>query len=196
MVKKANKDRTIESASKAFCGEIEIPGGVDVRIEGDKVFVSGEKGCNERVLRDARIKIEKGDKSVFIKLKEGLKFGKKDKMMINTFSAHIRNLVDGARKGYVGKLKICSGHFPMAVGVEGRDIVIKNFFGERVPRRVRVMEGVNVKVEGDIIVVKGVDKEKVGQSMARIEQATRITNRDRRIFMDGIWITSKPEVEK
>jgi large subunit ribosomal protein L6 len=79
----------------------------------------------------------------------------------------------------------------MNVSVAGSELIIKNFYGEKVPRRSRIVQGVTVKVEGDVVKVEGCDIEKVGQTAANMEKATRITNRDRRIFQDGLWITSK-----
>ena len=46
-------------------------------------------------------------------------------------------------------------------------------------------------IKGDIIIVEGIDKELAGQTAARIEQSTRITNKDRRVFQDGCYITDK-----
>jgi large subunit ribosomal protein L6 len=48
-----------------------------------------------------------------------------------------------------------------------------------------------VKVEGDIVLVESCDKELAGQTAADIEQLTRISNRDKRIFQDGIWLTER-----
>ena len=77
------------------------------------------------------------------------------------------------------------------VSLDNNKLIIKNFFGEKVPRKAKILEGVDVKIEGDIITVTGVDKEKVGQTSANMEKSTRITNRDRRVFMDGIYIIDK-----
>ena len=41
------------------------------------------------------------------------------------------------------------------------------------------------------VVVKGADREKVGQTAANIERACRIKKRDRRVFQDGVYIVSK-----
>ena len=41
------------------------------------------------------------------------------------------------------------------------------------------------------VVVRGADREKVGQTAANIERACRIKKRDRRVFQDGIYIVSK-----
>ena len=50
---------------------------------------------------------------------------------------------------------------------------------------------VEIKLNGDEIIVKGIDKETVGNIAGRIEQLTRITDRDRRKFQDGIFIIEK-----
>jgi len=51
---------------------------------------------------------------------------------------------------------------------------------------------VEVRVENKTdVVVKGADREKVGQTAANIERACRIKKRDRRVFQDGVYIVSK-----
>ncbi len=119
------------------------------------------------------------------------KASKKEKTIVGTFTAHIRNLVNGVQQQHVYKLKICSGHFPMTVTVAGQELLIKNFLGESVPRRISLEPGVSVKIQDKDIIVSSPDKELAGKTAAGIEQACRITNRDRRIFMDGIWLTEK-----
>jgi large subunit ribosomal protein L6 len=79
----------------------------------------------------------------------------------------------------------------MNVSVSGDTFAIKNFLGEKVPRTLKIKEGVTVKVEGTDVTVESTDIEKAGQVAADIEQLTRITNRDIRIFQDGIYIVEK-----
>jgi large subunit ribosomal protein L6 len=173
---------------KDIIEKIEIPEGVNVEIEGYMIKVKGPKGENQRVLKCPKIEIKKENKSIAIISKKPTK---REKKMVFTFKAHINNLLKGVKEGFVYKLKICSSHFPMNASVDGNIVLIKNFFGEKVPRKAVILEGVNVKVEGDIIIVEGVDKEKVGQTSANIEKATKIKNRDRRVFQDGVYIISK-----
>ncbi len=119
------------------------------------------------------------------------KANKKGKKVIETFKAHIKNLLKGVSEGHKYLLKICSGHFPMAVSSTKEEITIKNFLGEKVPRKLKIKEGAIVKVEGDQIVVEGSNKEIAGQVSADIEQLTRRPGYDSRIFQDGIWLVSK-----
>jgi large subunit ribosomal protein L6 len=170
--------------------EIEIPEGVDVSIDGNLVKVRGPKGENERLLANPKIKIEKRENKVVV---SAVKATKRDKRTVGTFESHITNLIIGVKEGFVYKLKICSGHFPMNVSATKEELIVKNFLGETIPRKLRLKKGADVKVEGDVVNVESVDKEIAGQTAADIEQLTRITNRDRRIFQDGIWITDKCE---
>ena len=119
---------------------------------------------------------------------------KKAKRMANTFRAHIENMIIGVTDGFEYQLKICSGHFPMNVSKEGNKIVIKNFLGEKVPREANILDGVEANIEQEVITIKGISIESVGQTAANLEQSTKIKNRDRRRFQDGIFITSKRSV--
>lgn len=170
--------------------EIKVPEGVSVSIDSGKVTVTGPKGSLSREMIAHNVDItSEADKIMLTSLKPS----KKEKMILGTFSAHIKNMVKGVMHGYTYKLKVSSGHFPIAVSIKGNVFEIKNFFGERKPRNAKILDDVKVAIHGEIIEVTGVDLEKVSQTSANIEQATRITNRDKRVFMDRINIISKDE---
>ena len=169
--------------------KIEIPQGVTVALnEGGLIIVKGPKGENKRVIRDAKVKFEIKDNKVMLRV---AKASKKEKSVINTYCKHIQNMIKGVIEGYVYKLKICSGHFPMNVSVSGNKLIVKNFLGEKYPRTLDLKEGAKVNVEGNIISVEGIDREICGQTAGDIENLMRITSRDRRIFQDGIYIIEK-----
>ena len=108
--------------------------------------------------------------------------------------AHIKNMFEGVKNGFEYRMKISHVHFPMNVSIDGNRLVIKNFLGQKEDRYAKILEGVEVKVEGDEVVIMGIDKEKVGQTMGNIEKATKLhTRRDRRIFSDGIFLISRGE---
>ena len=172
--------------------EIEIPDGVDVTLDETSITIKGPRGEIKRRSVYPGLKISKDDSLVSFEIKNA---SKREKMMMKTLEAHIRNMIEGVKDGFIYKLKICSGHFPMTVTHEGNQIVIKNFLGERISRISKVLEGVTVKLEKDIIELSGHDKEVVGQTAANLERATKIKNRDRRRFQDGIFIIEKSGVE-
>jgi len=117
---------------------------------------------------------------------------KREAKMVGTIVAHITNMIRGVGEGFVYVLEICNVHFPMNVKVEGDKVVIKSFLGESVDRFAKILPNVEVKVEGNFVNVESYDKELAGQTAANIEKATKVTGRDRRIFQDGIFIVEKP----
>lgn len=179
-------------AKKIHVGKLRIPEGTEVGIDGNTIIVKGKTGEMKRTFLNPRILFIKNRDELSIMCREDIKFSSRDKMFINTYRAHIKNLFRGANGGFSAKLKVCSGHFPMNVSLSGNVLSIKNFLGEKTPRTVSIFDGVKIEIAGDEIVVKGADKELVGQMAAKIEQTTRITNRDRRIFQDGCFIIKKP----
>lgn len=173
--------------------EIPIPENVSIEIEGKKVKVTGPKGTLERDFGFAH--------NVLIKAEEGrivletFFANRSQRALFYSVSSHIENMIRGVLKGWRYKLKVVSSHFPVTVKVVGNEVVIENFLGERYPRKAKVLEGVKVKVEGKDIIVEGIDIEKVAQTAANIEKATRIKDKDRRIFVDGIYIYEKGVIE-
>lgn len=178
----------IKMVKKEIKVEIEIPEGVTVEIDKGTFKVKGKVGEMEKKLFNPKISLIKEDKKIVI---ESKKSTKREQKVVNSFKAHINNMLKGSNEGYQYKLKICSGHFPMNVSVKYKEFIVKNFFGEKIPRILTLKENVNVKVEGDIVVVDSVSKELAGQVAADIEKLTRRTQYDTRIFQDGIWIIEK-----
>ena len=168
--------------------KIEIPEGVEVSIVGDKIIAKKGDKMNEREFDFGKMKVEKKGNEIIL---ENKKASKNEKRNINTTAAHIKNMIKGVQEKFEYKLKVCFSHFPITVEVKGDEALVKNFLGERYPRVVRIPKGANVDVDKEIITVSASDKEIAGQAAANFENVTRIVNRDRRIFQDGIFITSK-----
>ena len=175
---------------KEIVKKVKIPEGVSFEMNGNIMKISGPKGIIGKKNLEKNIEIKKEGGFVIVR---SLKVNKKGKRSAGTLFSIIRNCLRGVQEGYEYKLKICSGHFPMNVSVTGKEIIIKNFLGEKHPRRCVVKGDVEVKLNKEEISIRGIDREVTGQAAAAIEQTTRITNKDRRIFQDGIYITSKPE---
>jgi large subunit ribosomal protein L6 len=174
-----------------YRGEVEIPKGVSVRLEDGVISVSGKKGTLNREfgLRKG-IKIDLDGNKVIISAKSPKK---QIRALAGTTSGHISNMITGVMKGYKYQLKIYYLHFPMNVSVEKDKVTIKNFLGEKYPRKARIVgENTKVDVKGQDIYVYGPDKGAVGQTTANIEQATKIAGfKDPRVFQDGIFRVSK-----
>lgn len=168
---------------------IEIPSGVNASLNSG-LTVSGQKGTVKRSFKMHNIKITiDGNK---IKL-SAEKSSKNEKKILYALLGHIKNMIKGVQEGYVYKLQVCSVHFPITVAIDkaSNTLVIKNFIGEAQPRKAKLLPNTDVKVEEDIITVESPDIEAAGQTAANIEMATRVKNKDRRVFQDGIWIISK-----
>jgi large subunit ribosomal protein L6 len=176
-----------------YVAEVEVPQEVRVTVDGLRVTVEGPKGKLERDFSHAKgVSIRQNENKVVV---EAFNADRRKKALVGTIAAHIRNMITGVTKGYRYKLKIVFSHFPISVEVKGNQVIIKNFLGEKAPRRANILEGVSVKVVDRDIIVEGIDIEKVGQTAANIELATKIGEFDRRVFMDGIYIYERGVAE-
>lgn len=168
--------------------KVSFPEGVEVKVAEGIVHVKGRKGELSRRMVHPKIRLEvKGSELLF----SAKKATKREKRMIGTFKAHVKNMMRGVCEEHVYKLKVCSGHFPMNVSVSGNEFVVKNFMGETIPRKIQLKPGVEVKVEGNDVTIKSINKELAGQTALVIEKLTKRPGFDNRIFQDGIYIYIK-----
>jgi len=168
---------------------VELAEGVSASLDGANVTIDGPNGSLTREFRHQRVHILQDGSGLIIRCDLPRR---KEKAIAGTWAAHLRNMVKGVTDGFTYTLKAFYSHFPMTIKVESNELVVNNYFGERVPRRAALLPGVDVKVQNKVeIVVSGADKEKVGQTAANIERCATVKQRDRRVFQDGIYLLEK-----
>jgi large subunit ribosomal protein L6 len=167
---------------------IHVPQGVQVTITGSTLKVKGKNGELARAFPGQGITVKKEGENVVVHADLPRK---KQRALVGTYGAHIRNMVKGSVENYEYKMKICYSHFPIKTKIQGSTFLIENFLGERTGRKARIMGATKVKVTGEEVSLTGPNVEDVSQTAANIEQATAIRGFDPRVFQDGIYITSK-----
>jgi len=169
-----------------------IPEGVQLTIDGRKIKATGPKGTLEEDFSHMPVHfaLDGGSLRVYSEWAR-----KREVALVGTALAHVRNMVRGVTKGYTYKLKIVYAHFPVTVKVQDKDrkLTIENFTGEKTPRTVRIVGSAKVKVVSDEVHVQGSRLQDVSQTAANIQNATKIKDKDQRVFLDGIYIFEKSE---
>ena len=145
---------------------IAIPAGVTVEIaENNNVTVKGPKGTLVRALApEMEIKIEDGH--VVVTRPNDLK---KMKSLHGLTRTLIHNMVVGVTEGYTKKLEVNGVGY--RAQKQGKKLVLS--LGYSHPVEMEDPEGLESAVDGNKIVVKGIDKEKVGQYAAEIREKRR-----------------------
>ena len=140
---------------------IAVPAGVTVEIaENNKVTVKGPKGTLERVL-PSEMNISKDGETVVVTRPNDLK---KMKSLHGLTRTLINNMVVGVSTGYEKKLEVNGVGYKAAKA--GNKLTLS--LGYSHPVEMIDPEGLESVVEGNVITVKGIDKEKVGQYAAEI----------------------------
>lgn len=168
--------------------EVALPDGVAASVSGRVLSLKGPKGETSREIREPNVAVSVESGKVVIASAKG---SKREKKIAGSLRAHIVNMIRGVTEGHTYRLKICFTHFPVTATVSGRKFIVKNFFGEKTPRELELPADVKVKVEGAEIVMESASRESVGQAAASVEQLTKRSNYDTRVFADGIYITVK-----
>ncbi len=145
---------------------IAIPAGVTVDVaENNTITVKGPKGTLTRVLSpEMEIKVEGAE--VVVNRPNDLKRSKSLHGLTRTL---INNMVVGVTQGYEKALEINGVGYRAAK--EGKKLVLN--LGYSHPVNMTDPDGIESTVDNNRIVVKGIDKEKVGQYAAEIRDKRR-----------------------
>jgi large subunit ribosomal protein L6 len=139
---------------------VELPQGVTATLASGSVTIKGAKGSLSLPL-GAGVSVVQTDKRLEIKFSEpGLA-----RTRAGATRAHLANMVRGVTKGYEKKLELVGVGF--RAQVQGKNLNLTLGFSH--PVSVAIPEGINIETPSQTeIVVKGIDRQKVGQMAAEI----------------------------
>jgi len=139
---------------------VELPQGVTATLASGSVTIKGAKGSLSLPL-GAGVSVVQTDKKLEIKFSEpGLA-----RTRAGATRAHLANMVRGVTKGYEKKLELVGVGF--RAQVQGKNLNLTLGFSH--PVSVAIPEGINIETPSQTeIVVKGIDRQKVGQVAAEI----------------------------
>jgi len=140
---------------------VELPKGVEMNLSADGLMVKGPKGELSLTLnREVGLTIEDGKAE--IAAKSGSKFAN---AMAGTTRALVQNMVTGVSDGFERKLELVGVGY--RAKAQGKKLNLTLGFSH--PVDYPVPEGIDIETPSQTeIVVKGVDKQKVGQVAAEI----------------------------
>ncbi len=145
---------------------IAIPAEVTVDIaENNHVTVKGPKGTLEKTL-PAEMEISMEEGNLVVKRPNDIK---KMKSLHGLTRSLLNNMVTGVTSGYEKKLEVNGVGY--RANKQGKKLVLN--LGYSHPVEMEDPEGIESKVEGNVITVSGIDKEKVGQFAAEIRDKRR-----------------------
>ena len=138
-----------------------IPDGVTVKLTGQNLSVKGPKGELSLAISSA-VKVALEDKKITLTIGKATK---ESKSLWGTTRMLAGNMVKGVTEGFEKKLEIQGIGFKAAL--EGKNKIVLNV-GFTHPVELTAPQGVEFKIEKNIVTISGIDKQKVGQIAAEI----------------------------
>lgn len=145
---------------------IAIPSGVEVKLDGTKLTVKGPKGTLEKEIHpDMNITIAENEIVV-----ERPTDNKEHRALHGTTRSVISNMVEGVSKGFEKGLELVGVGY--RANKSGNKVVLN--VGYSHPVEIEPIDGIELDVPSQTsIVVKGIDKERVGQVAAEIRSVRK-----------------------
>jgi large subunit ribosomal protein L6 len=139
---------------------VELPAGVTATIVADAVTIKGAKGSLSLPLSSG-VSVVQTDKKLQIQFDAQ----QTARTRAGATRAHLANMVRGVTRGYEKKLELVGVGF--RAQVQGKNLLLTLGFSH--PVNVPIPEGINIETPSQTeIMVKGIDRQKVGQVAAEI----------------------------
>lgn len=134
---------------------IEIPAGVEVKVEGEEITAKGPKGSLVQKLMDG-IELNQEGTSLMVQ-------GSAKSQFIGLYWALVSNMVKGVSAGFEKHLQLIGVGY--RANVQGSDVEMQVGYSNPIKRA--IPEGLDVKVEKNTnVTISGIDKQRVGQFAA------------------------------
>jgi large subunit ribosomal protein L6 len=169
--------------------EMDIPQGVQAKLEGSSITVSGKLGSTAKGFNPKLTPIQISNGKITISEPSNKKLSRKAKLAETSLSHELASAFKGVESGVETRMQIIYAHFPISLEVKGDTLYIKNIFGEKNPRLAKIVGSTKVEVKGQDVTLRGVDQTDVGQTIANIKKAVHVTAHDTRVFQDGLYVT-------
>jgi len=139
---------------------VTIPSGIDVSLDGTEI-VAKKGNLEKRLETHGRVNVEvKKDEVVLTRNGED----KQSSAFWGTYRALLNNMIIGLDKGFTKSLEINGVGYRAAVS--GKTLELQLGFSH--PINYAIPEGLEIKVDKNIITIQGTEKQTVGQAAAEI----------------------------
>lgn len=142
---------------------IQIPEGVQVKIENNFIIVKGGKGELKQALHEL-VKVDISDSDIKVSVKNTEI--KREKAFWGLYRSLINNMVKGVTEGFEKKLELIGVGY--RVSLTGNKLLFN--VGYSHPVEFGLPDGISAQVEGNNITISGADKQNVGETAARIRK--------------------------
>ncbi len=146
---------------------IAIPEGVEVKITDAQIEVKGPKGVLQMEIHPkSKVAVVETDGEKIIEVKSVIEDDKEAAAMWGTTRALVANMVQGVTEGFSKSLEVVGVGYK--VNMKGKDVVFE--VGYSHPVEFKIPEGIEVKIEKNVVTVSGIDRQLVGKLAAEMRK--------------------------
>ncbi|MEK7167307.1 MAG: 50S ribosomal protein L6 [Patescibacteria group bacterium] len=142
---------------------INIPEGVNIKMENQNIIIKGPKGELIQKIHP-NVKIEQKDNKLLVNVQKTN--DKKQRALWGLFQRLISNMIEGITNGFEKKLEI--NGLGYKAEVSGNKLVLNVGFSHQV--NFDIPKDIDIKIEKNIIIISGFDKQLVGETAAQIRR--------------------------
>ena len=147
--------------SRVAKSPVKLPSGIQVKLDGQEIEVKGSKGTLSLKVHSS-VEVKQEESVLTFAARDG---AKASRALAGTTRALVNNMVIGVDKGYEKKLQLVGVGYRAAV--QGKKLNLTLGFSH--PVEYELPEGITAEMPSQTeVVVKGIDKQQVGQVAAEI----------------------------
>lgn len=147
--------------SRVAKNPVKVPSGVTINFNGNRINIKGSKGNLEKDLHEA-VMVKYEENTLYFQPTEGVEIAD---ALAGTTRALVNNMIQGVSEGFVKELQLVG----VGYKAQAKGHVLNLTLGHSHPINYEIPKGITIETPSQTeIVVKGIDKELVGQVCADI----------------------------